>query len=74
MRMDGKPPEVTAAEPPRVGDLERSLEYTAAEGRARCQPHVAEDAGAATALGLPSLDVGVKGADGEETYRATYLP
>ena len=61
-------------EPPRVGDLDRSLDGTAAEGRARGQPHVAKAAGAAAELCLPSLDVGVKGADGEETYRATYLP
>ena len=78
MRMDGKPPEVTAAEPPRVGDLDRSLDGTAAEGRARCQPHVAEEADGAANPGQPNLDVGVSDAVGqvgdEETYRATYLP
>ena len=65
MRMDGKPPEITAAEPPRVGDLDRSLDGTATEGRARCHPHVAEVAGAAAATGLPSLDVDVEGAVGQ---------
>ena len=80
IRLDGKPPEVTAAEPPRLGDLDRSLDGSPAEGRARCQPHVAEGAGAAAAPGPPSLEVGVKGAVGQvglgegETYWATYLP
>ena len=80
IRMDGRPPEVTAAESPRLGDLDRSLGGSPAEGRAKCQPHVAEGAGAAAAPGPPSLEVGVKGAVGQvgfgegETYRATYLP
>merc|ERR1712086_1156739 len=73
-RMDGKPPEATTVETPRVGDLERSLGDPAAEGRARCHPQVAEDAGAEDARRGPSLEVVVGGADGGNTYRATYLP
>ena len=78
MRMDGKPPEVTAAEPPRGGVLDLSLEGTAADGPARCQPHVAEDADEAANPGQPGLEVVVGDAVGqvgdEGTYWATYLP
>jgi len=60
-----------------MGDLERSLGTTAAAGRAKCQPQVAEDAGAEDARRgptCPGVEVVVGGADGGNTYRATYLP
>jgi hypothetical protein len=76
--MDGKPPEATAVETPRVGDLERSLGVETAAGRAKCHPQVAEAAGDEEARReptCPGIEVVVGGADGETTtYRATYLP